>query len=100
MILATGADQHFADAVKAHWQPLFDDAVGSDGVINTIAEEKINALRNRLNVTTFDYIGNSRSDIPVWTKAQKSYITNAQPQLMAQATKAPSIQAIEVITIT
>lgn len=75
LILATGANQAVADAVAKHLN-LFDDVIASSAVHNIArGEKKLAALQQVIgHGSTFDYIGNSHADIPMWKAAEKRYV--------------------------
>lgn len=62
--LVTAADQKVADSV-ADYLGLFDSARGSNGEINLKGYTKLAWLDARFP-RGFDYVGNSRADMPIW----------------------------------
>jgi hypothetical protein len=62
--LVTAADQKVADSVAGHLG-LFDSAYGSNGEINLKSYAKLAWLDARFP-QGFDYVGNARSDLPIW----------------------------------
>ncbi len=45
---------------------IFDDYHGSDDNINLVGTNKINFINSNYNQIAFDYIGDSKKDIPIW----------------------------------
>ena len=45
---------------------IFDEYHGSDDNINLVGTNKINFINSNYNQITFDYIGDSKKDIPIW----------------------------------
>jgi 4-hydroxybenzoate polyprenyltransferase/phosphoserine phosphatase len=78
--LVTASDQCSADAVAAHLG-LFDEVHGSDGRRNLKGEAKARLLVDRFGERGFDYLGDSRADIPVWARARRAITVNAAPGL-------------------
>lgn len=66
IILVTGADREMAERVAAHLG-VFDQVMGSDGKVNLVGGEKSLALVKICGPGGFDYIGNDRVDLPVWS---------------------------------
>lgn len=71
LVIASGADRRVVAAV-AHHLGLFDEILASDGHINLTGPRKAAALQAQFG--TFDYVGNSRTDLAVWRHARRSYL--------------------------
>lgn len=69
--LVTASDQAYADAISTH-TGLFDEVHGSDGVRNLGGSEKAAFLTDRFGVGGFDYVGDSKADLPVWAVARNA----------------------------
>ncbi len=80
--VATAADAGIARAVAALHGP-FEDVLASDGVINLKGRRKAEALA-RLFPQGFAYAGDSRADIPVWSRADE-IIAVGRPRFTAHA---------------
>lgn len=80
LVLATAADQRVADDVAAHLG-LFDEAIGTRGDTNLKAGNKRQALVERYGEKGFDYLGDSRADLPVWGAARKALAVDPSPAL-------------------
>ena len=72
VILVTGSNQRFADAIAARF-PVFSLAYGSDEKINLTGQHKCDFLVNRYGKNGFDYVGNDTPDRLVWEHARQSY---------------------------
>jgi len=70
--LATASDERHAQAVTAHLN-LFDGYFASDGRTNMSGLKKADILVGRFGEKGFDYIGNDKSDLPVWNRARRAY---------------------------
>jgi 4-hydroxybenzoate polyprenyltransferase/phosphoserine phosphatase len=71
--LATGADCSLAESVAEHLG-LFAGVIASDGKTNFTHNRKLDGLRQRF--AEFDYIGNSRADLPAMEAARRAYMAN------------------------
>ncbi len=71
--LATASDLRQAQAVSEHLK-LFDWVFASDGVTNLAGESKRNCLVSVFGEKGFDYAGNDRCDLPVWSSARKAIV--------------------------
>ena len=77
IILVTAANYRTAEAVASHIG-LFDDVLASTAKHNLFSEAKRDALVQRF--TTFDYAGDSISDLPVWQAARQKILVNPSHQ--------------------
>lgn len=94
VILASACDQSIADAVAAHLG-CFTAVVASDGKTNCSGEEKAKQIRAAVAQATdnmsasndhaFDYAGNAKADLPVWTAAQNAYLVDTPGPIAKQA---------------
>ena len=71
--LATGADGPLAERVAAHLG-IFDGVLASDGATNLTSGKKLTRLKERFGA--FDYIGNSRADLPLLVAARHAMTAN------------------------
>lgn len=78
VVLATASHHTLAVRVAAHLG-LFDDILASEGTTNLSAHAKRDALVDRFGEHGFDYVGNSRDDLPVWKVARRALVVNASP---------------------
>jgi 4-hydroxybenzoate polyprenyltransferase/phosphoserine phosphatase len=76
VILVTGADQRFATEVAAHFD-LFDSVLGSAGGTHLTGDNKAAALTRIFGVGGYDYVGDSRHDLPVWNTSRQAYCVAA-----------------------
>jgi len=68
VVLATAADEQLAAGVSAHLG-MFCAVIASDGVTNLKGGAKAAQLVRQFGSRNFDYVGNSRADIPCWKSA-------------------------------
>ena len=69
-VLATAADVQIARACAAALG-LFDEVLASDGVVNLKGRAKCAELVRRYGQGGFDYLGDSKADLPVWAAASR-----------------------------
>ncbi|MEM0924301.1 MAG: UbiA family prenyltransferase [Pseudomonadota bacterium] len=82
--LVTASDQSYADKIAAHLV-LFDAAHGSDGSRNLGGEAKAAFLVERFGKGGYDYIGDSKADLPVWASARTALVVGKAAKLPVQA---------------
>jgi len=81
ILLVTGSNKKVADEVAEHLG-LFDEVIASDSKINLTGHNKKDHLVERFGSRDdkdkkgFEYIGNEKTDIPVWKVAKKVSIVS------------------------
>jgi len=79
--LTTGAEGALAERVAAHLG-IFHGVLASDGVTNLTRGKKLRSLKARFG--EFDYVGNSRADLPLLSSAREAMVANPTlPLLLA-----------------
>lgn len=78
--LVTASDELLVGPVAQHLK-LFDYVCCSDGERNLRGVNKAKFLVERHGVNGFDYIGNDRTDMPVWRACSQPIIVSSSPQL-------------------
>lgn len=73
LVLATGTPRKFADAIARHLG-LFDLVLATDHGNNLTSSRKVTALKEAFGDGGFDYVGNSRHDVPVFDTAGEAWI--------------------------
>jgi len=81
LILATAAHETIAHAVAQHIG-LFDDVLANNEKVNLKGVNKRNELEKRFGYQGFDYIGDSKSDIPIFQAARTFYVVTAYKSLL------------------
>lgn len=90
LVLATATDYIIAKKI-ADYLGLFNIVIGSDCKTNLKGKNKAQILSKQFG--TFDYIGNSVSDLEVWEKSKKAIVVNPAPALINKLKKnLPNIQ--------
>ncbi len=85
MILISGSPNAFVAKVAEHLK-IFNSYKGSSEEINLIGKNKLNYIQTNFG-KDFDYIGNSKDDIPVWEEADKAYGININKDTANEAIK-------------
>lgn len=85
LTLISASNQVAVAKVNEHLA-LFESAVGSDENINLKSVNKLRCIENLNSESDFAYAGNSRADLPIWSKASHVYMVNCNESL---ATKLP-----------
>jgi 4-hydroxybenzoate polyprenyltransferase len=89
LVLATGTDERIARQVAHHLQ-LFDTVLASNGTTNLSGRSKRDRLVSEFGIKRFDYAGNDRRDLAVWSSARRAIIVNSKRSLsraVAQVTE-------------
>lgn len=73
IFLATGADALLAERVAAHLA-IFDGVLATDASTNLTSHRKLARLEQRF--AEFDYVGNSRADLPLLENAREAMLAN------------------------
>jgi 4-hydroxybenzoate polyprenyltransferase len=91
VVLATGSDRRLAESVAGHLG-MFDETIASDGDRNLCGEAKARALQARFE--RFAYLGNDRSDLAVWKRAESALAANAAPRLVARLAAGRKVETV------
>jgi len=83
--LASASDRQIVAAVAAALG-LFDGFFASDGTTNLAGAAKARALCEAFGDGAFDYVGNARVDMDVWTKARGVWVAGAGPRFQRVVT--------------
>lgn len=76
LILVTASHERTARRVAEHLA-LFDEVLATDGQTNLKGEAKRRVLVERFGEGGFDYAGDSRADLAVWSSARHAIAVNA-----------------------
>jgi 4-hydroxybenzoate polyprenyltransferase len=95
VILASGSHQRNVARI-AKSSGLFDHHLGSTARRNLTGNSKLEQLKLYLDGQPFDYIGDSKADLPLWHAARKAYSTRLIPNAKVQgiSTKQPKWRAM------
>ena len=81
LLLATGSHRLLAEAGAAHLG-CFDAVLATEEGTNLTGPCKAAALVARYGVGGFDYIGNEKTDVPVWRVARTAHVVTSSPTLL------------------
>jgi 4-hydroxybenzoate polyprenyltransferase len=93
LTLATGTDERLAKQVADYLQ-IFDRALASDGTINLSGRYKQSCLVAEFGERHFDYAGNSRRDLAVWSSARKAILVNPTRSLSRAVARLTEIEQV------
>ena len=93
LVLATASDSAIANQVAQHLG-IFSAVLASDGATNLSGLRKAAALRAHVEDGAFDYIGNSKDDLPVWRAAKGAILVNPAAGVLRAATREGSVQQV------
>ena len=75
--LASASNKILVDQIASHLG-LFDEVVASDYDLNLSGKFKRDILVKKYGSINFEYIGNSRDDLPIWIEASKPIVINSK----------------------
>ncbi len=93
LVLATGSDQRIARQVAEHLH-LFDGVLASDGAVNLTRQAKQARLVTEFGEKGFDYAGDNRDDLEVWSSAHRAILVNAADGISRRAARLAEIEQI------
>ena len=80
MTLISASNQSYVDAVSEHLG-LFEAAVGSDAETNLKSRRKLRRIEAIAGGGDFAYAGDSRADLPIWSRAKQIVMVNCAPAI-------------------
>lgn len=92
--LASASDERVVSAIADHLG-LFDGILASNATTNLAGSTKAKRLVENFGLAGFDYIGNSRADLPVWDVAEKRIAVRCPPSVIRRLQL--SKQGVEVL---
>lgn len=95
VFLASASEQSLVDAVSNHLD-IFDDAWGSRENTNLKSENKADELDSKLGEGNYEYVGNSKADLPIWSRARRAVIISSSNRLLKKLSASnPDFRALE-----
>lgn len=91
LILATAAHESTA-ANTSEYLKIFDEVLASNESVNLKGKVKRDKLVERFGLKGFDYIGDSKSDTPIWAACRIGHIAGSMNQLPGTAVAAGAQQ--------
>jgi 4-hydroxybenzoate polyprenyltransferase len=93
LVLVTASDRKYAEQVAAH-VGLFDAVLASDGEVNLAGKAKRDCLGRQFGERGFDYAGNGRDDLPVFSHARRALLVNPEAGVRSAAEKVTEIEKV------
>ena len=90
LVLVTASDMTVARTVAEHLN-IFDEIIATDSGSNLKGARKAQVLIDRYGRNGFDYAGDSRADLHVWSAARSGILVNVDRFTRANARKLTSI---------
>ena len=78
--LISGSHQILIDQFQNHLK-IFFEAFGTSKNFNMVGQNKVKFINESLNINNFDYLGNSKKDLPIWNYCKRIIYTNVSDQL-------------------
>lgn len=89
LVLATASPRAWAEAVASHLG-FFEDVIASDEHRNLKGSEKLTAIREYVEHNhhqTWGYVGDSKSDLPIFAASDHAYLVTASSGMETKADK-------------
>ena len=93
LILATGSEERIARQVADHLK-IFSRVLATQGAVNLSARGKKEWLVREFGEKGFDYAGNARRDLAVWSSARRAILVNAPESLSRRAARVAEIERV------
>ncbi len=93
LVLATASDGLIAQQVADHLQ-IFDMIFASNGIINLSGPRKHDRLVAEFGEKGFDYAGDDRRDLAVWSSARKGIVVASTQRLPRMAARVVEIERV------
>ena len=78
--LISGSHQILVDQMDKYLN-IFFESFGTRDNFNMVGSNKVQFIKKNLKIHDFDYLGNSKKDLPIWEYTKKIIFTNASPEL-------------------
>ena len=78
--LISGSHQLLVDQIDRHLR-IFFESFGTNIDFNMVGKNKVEFINNKLKILEFDYLGNSKQDLPIWEYTKKIIFTNVSKDL-------------------
>ena len=79
--LISGSHQCLVEQINNHLN-LFNEVFGTCDNYNMVGINKVKFINKKLKYNEFDYVGNSKKDMPIWEYTKKIIYTNADKYLI------------------
>jgi 4-hydroxybenzoate polyprenyltransferase/phosphoserine phosphatase len=84
LVLATASHRKFADGIAQHLG-FFTSVHATEEGTNLAGRTKRDLLIKHYGIKGFDYAGNSRADVPVWSMARQAIVVNPESGVLQAA---------------
>ena len=78
--LISGSHQILVDQIDQDLK-IFFESFGTTSNFNMVGYNKVKFINEKLNIIEFDYLGNSKKDLPIWEHCRKIIYTNVSASL-------------------
>ncbi len=78
--LISGSHQLLVDQVDRHLR-IFFEVFGTKKDFNMVGINKVKFINEKLKIFSFDYLGNSKKDLPIWNYTKRIIYTNVSTDL-------------------
>ena len=78
--LISGSHQILVDQIDQDLK-IFFESFGTTSNFNMVGHNKVKFINEKLNIIEFDYLGNSKKDLPIWEHCKKIIYTNVSASL-------------------
>ena len=78
--LISGSHQKLVDQMDKFFN-IFFESFGTKDNFNMVGKNKVKFIKENLNIHDFDYLGNSKKDLPIWEYTQNIIYTNSSNNL-------------------
>ena len=78
--LISGSHQLLVDQIDQHLK-IFFESFGTKKNYNMVGINKVKFINSELKILEFDYLGNSKQDLPIWKYTKKIIFTNVSKDL-------------------
>ncbi len=92
--LISGSHQILVDQIDKHLG-IFFESFGTKNNFNMVGHNKVKFINRKLKIIEFDYLGNSKKDLPIWEYCKKIIYTNASTNLKKKINSS-NISKIEI----
>jgi 4-hydroxybenzoate polyprenyltransferase len=86
LILASAADERVVKKI-AEYLNIFDEAFGTTENSNLKGNLKLELIKQVCNGKGFDYVGNEKADIPIWSASENAYAVTDSRALLNKIPK-------------
>ena len=78
--LISGSHQLLVDQIDQHLK-IFFESFGTKKNFNMVGINKVKFINDELKIYSFDYLGNSNQDLPIWKHTKRIIYTNVSNDL-------------------